>query len=367
VREVRDLLLSADGRVQTRPGLETLAVLAGMRSGALFLDDLYAHAGASLFRVNLTTGTAMPLVTVSPDQPVAFAPHQGLLRWTDGTRSGYVSGSGVAVLALPQAPTPTVTLIDGALPTGNYLVSVTFVDAYGIESGCAQSAVVTLTAAKGLAVTVAEVPAGASVRAYCSQANRKFPFLVGDYLPALLPVQITASPNSGIPARTIGLSPLPPGRGLTTRGGFIVSWEDDLLAICHPEFSHLHNPELLLTQLPAPILGAVGVEGGVWVATEAGMVWINGADLTKATLTDHADHRTYAIGGVKLPADSLPLLKQGLPFAAFASEDGLVVGTADGQLLAPMAESQRWDVAGKQVSIVLWEHDGERFIVVAGV
>jgi hypothetical protein len=189
--------------------------------------------------------------------------------------------------------------------------------------------------------------------------------LVGEYFPSELPVQIATKPVSSIVARTVGLSPLPPGRGLTTRGGFIVSWDADLLAVCHPEFSHLHDPTRLLTQLPAPILGAVGVEGGVWVATEAGMFWVAGADLTKATITDHADARVYARGGVRLPADSLPL-KLGLPFACFASTEGLVVGTAEGQLLAPMAESQRWDVAGKQVSIVLWDHNGETFIVVAG-
>jgi hypothetical protein len=366
VKAVVDLLVASDGSLTTRPGLDTLAVLAGMRSGSLFLGDLYVHAGSSLLRVNTLSGAASTLITVSPDQPVVFCEHQGLLRWTDGSMSGYVGWDGTAVPALPQAPTPTVTPISGTLPAGRYLVSVTWVDSVGIESGCAQSAVATLTGAEALSVTVADVPAGATVRVYCSRANEAFPTWVGDSLPALLPVQITAKPASSIVCRTIGLEPLPPGAGLTTRGGFLVSWAGDLVSFSAGDWTHLHDPAHHAIQFPAPILGAVGVEGGLWVATAAGMYWVAGADLTKATLTDHADSRTYARGGVLLPANSLPL-KLSLPFACFVSADGLVVGTADGQLLAPMSESQRWDVAGKRVSVALWDHNGETFIVVAGV
>jgi hypothetical protein len=48
--------------------------------------------------------------------------------------------------------------------------------------------------------------------------------------------------------------------------------------------------------------------------------------------------------------------------ALFASSEGPVVGTADGQLVAPLADSQLWDVAGKVVQIAPFEQDGTRLL-----
>jgi hypothetical protein len=190
--------------------------------------------------------------------------------------------------------------------------------------------------------------------------------LVGDYPAAFWPVAITSPPTSAIALRTAGLAPLPPGVGMTTRGGFVTTWSGSRLSFSAGDWTHLYDPTRHFVALPAPILGAVGVDGGVWATSARTLYWIGGADLNKAGVVVRHTGRDYAAGGDLLPPEWTGL-QTAQPVAAFVSSDGLVYGTADGQALAPMRLTQRWDVTGKRASLARWETDGEKYIVVGGL
>jgi hypothetical protein len=366
-RAITDLLLASDGALSTRPGVVAVAALDAPRSAYAYAGALYLHVGTTILRRVLATGvTTIAATGISDAQPVAWCEHQGMLRWTDGVTSGRFTDAGVLLPELPPAPTPGVTTPAGALPPGRYLVSITWVDAAGVQSGCAASAVVDLDGAKSLSVTAPAFPAGAvAARLWCSRANGP-PVFVGTYTTDLWPVAITAEPTATTLLTAVGLSPLPPGAGLTTRGGFLVVWAGDLLSFSAGSWTHHHDPRRHSIRFGGAILGAVGVEGGIWVTTAAGMRWVEGPQLDKARPNVRTDSRQYARGAGLVPAE-LTKLNTDKPVAVFASSEGLVFGTADGQLVAPMRESQRWEVDGKTASFAVWERAGEKYLVVGGV
>jgi hypothetical protein len=262
---------------------------------------------------------------------MALHEHQGFVWWSDGVTLGRIAPDGTARPGtLPETAAPTVTITTGSLPQGDYLVAVTWVDAYGMESACGALTQVTLNATGGLQVAVGAVPADAAVvRLYCSQANGQQARLIGDYAPGAWPVTITTTPTSKAVLRTAGVSPLPAGAGLTSRGGFLLTWIDNVLFHSYGDFTALCDPSQHLHQFPGTILGAVGVEQGVWVATSNGLYWLAGKDLTQAGVSHRLDTRTYASGGALLPPE-MSGLETGWPVAMFASDEGPVFGTADG-------------------------------------
>lgn len=152
---------------------------------------------------------------------------------------------------------------------------------------------------------------------------------------------------------------------MTTRGPFLLVWADNLLAFSAGDWSHLYDPARHLFVLPAPILGAVGLDTGVWVVTQRGVFFIDGADLTAAGLSPRVGPRAYAAGGARVPPDYAGV-ESARDVAAFASDEGLVFGTADGVLLAPAAhrQTQAWDVAGKTADIRPCVVRGQRTLAV---
>ena len=367
LRSINNLMVASDGALTTRPGVVLVEELEDAFSFYFFNDYLYLHVGATIVRKDLETEINATVVEdVSTEQPVAWCEHQGSLRWTDGAKSGRFTSGGAYIPELPQAPTPDVTTISGALPEGRYLVSVTWIDVEGVQSGCAESYVADLNGSKDLMVDCGEVPEGCTaVRLWCSRANEP-PVFVADYEPDLWPIIISTPPASATLLQTVALEPLPPGSGLATRGGFLVTWKDALVSFSAGDHSHYYDPELHIIQIPKPILSVVGVEEGLWVSTDSGLYWVEGKDLTKARLSPRKDSRKYAAGGALLPPE-LTKMQTSHPVAVFASTEGAVFGTSDGQISAPIRESQKWDVAGKTASFAVWEWGGEKFIMVGGI
>lgn len=372
MRGVLDCVITSDGAVKSRLGEVSVATIAGALSLCEFAGSLYIHTagavetGGLLLRRVISTGVTTTIATgFSRIIPLSWCEHQNTLRITDGTEMGRITPAGVLIPALPQAAAPVVTTTFGTLPAGLYLVSYTWLDSTGAESGCAASTSVSLDGTKSLVVALpAVIPAGvASVRLWCSRANEGMLSLVGDYLTSQFPKTITAEPTPTVTLKTAGLVPMPPGAGLTTRGGFLVSWAGSLLSFSHGTWSHLYNPLTDIIEIDDTILGCVGVDGGLWVTTANALYWIGGSDLSKASLVRTGRKRTYAKGGTLLAPGELGV-ETIREFAVFASDYGLVCGLSDGSIQALMTDSQKWDVSGKTAHFATTEMYGERQLLV---
>jgi hypothetical protein len=372
VRKVENGYITDDGAIVALPSTQTLA--AGTWSAKVSTPaGLVVHnKDAGTLVLDPHTGSPTTLVSgLATDQDAVLQEHQGLLYWWCGDDRGRITQGGVNLpWALPQAPAPTVSAIAGTMPAATYLVTVVWVDSAGAVSGCAPSASVTLASPGGLRITPISVPAEATqVRVFISPPNGEFPTWVEDRaVGGTWPMEVTTAPDpmglyADIIPDTMSLSPLPIGDGMTTRGGFLVVWSGSTIWFGSGEWSHLHNPARHLFVLPEPIQGCVGVDGGLWVTTARRAFWIDGADLVKARITPVSTPRKYAAGGTLFPAE-FSGLQTGRDAAAFVSDEGPVFGTADGQLVAPMRETQLWDVDGKAGRLVPFEYNGDKLYAV---
>jgi hypothetical protein len=168
---------------------------------------------------------------------------------------------------------------------------------------------------------------------------------------------------AGITPTTIGLDAMPIGSGMTTRGGYLVVWSGNLIWFSDPDNAHLTDLEMNVIQLPDAVLGCVGVDGGLWAVTARSAYWVGSPNLMQAPVAYRQSTRRYAAGGTRFPAEYTGL-QTSSDVAAFVSSDGPVFGTADGQLNAPLAPSQLWDVAGKTAEVVPVEQNGTKIYAV---
>lgn len=370
VEALRNGYVADDGVLVPLPGPQTVATGTAWAAQVSTPAGLLAHdRGAGTLVLDPAGDADIVVSGLSIAYEAVFQPHQGLIYWWCGSARGRITPAGVNYpWALPQAPTPTVTNIAGTMPVGRYLVSVTWLDSTGAESGCAPSAEVTLATLGALRIAVNTIPTDAAlVRVYVSPPNGQHPAWVADVATSAFPYDVTTAHDQAgtkalIPLRTQGLDPLPVGNGMTTRGGFLLTWTDAVLWFSAGSWSHLCDLSQNLVAFPSNILGAVGVDGGVWVVTETGAYWVDGPDLTQASVVPVISRRKYATGGTRAAAADAFGVQTVRDVAMFASSEGPVVGTADGQLVAPLADSQLWNVAGKAVQIVSFEQAGTRLL-----
>lgn len=366
VRVLEGGYVTDDEKVVALPSAQAAATGAQWGNGISAPCGLVMHdKGAGALVLDPQTESPTTLVSGLANADVAFVEHQGFVWWTDGTSIGRIDASGTPRPGTIQPTSaPSVATTGGTMPAGDYLVGYTWIDSSGMKGPCAALTKIELVATGGFSVSVAAFPAdAASARVYCSAANGSEPRLVGTYEVSAFPLTITTEPTSKTVLRTLGLSPLPPGGGLTTRGGFLLSWSGTELSHSRGDFTALTNLDIDYHQFPSTILGAVGVEEGVWVVTEDGLYWLRGRDLGQAAIQRNQDQRVYAKGGWLLPPQYAGI-ETSWPAAVFVSDEGPVYCSSDGRVSAPLASTQKWDVAGKTASLALWEQGGTKLVAI---
>lgn len=169
--------LTPEGRPRRRKGY-TLASAGYAHS--LWSPDSAAFAflvkDSVLHRMTLNGDIEVlePIGTVHPTRRMVYAEiagrifgSNGLSRWSyeDGLRQWGVEDPGLPTLA---------PINNGGLDAGTYKVAMTYLDRYGEESGCGESATVEIAEGQGIGLSLIPVPSHADViakRLYVSRAN----------------------------------------------------------------------------------------------------------------------------------------------------------------------------------------------------
>lgn len=237
----------------------------------------YARAGEGL----------APIATLATDIPgfVTCATDDfDTTYWSDGSRSGRIDADLNALPFWIDTPEPvTLSAIPGSLPAGAYEVSVTAVDANGIESGASSPVVLHLAVPGAIAVALPPAPAGAArVRVYATNTDGADMSLSVE-LPAAATSTAIHEQARGPALETAWLRPLPPctklvyamGRlfGITGRNALVWS-EPYRLGLMGPN-------NILLLGAEATLLEVVGEGGdgqGLFVADHKRTYWLGGAD-----------------------------------------------------------------------------------------
>lgn len=176
LREGENIDLSAAGKPRLRGGYE-LAASAAFHSG--WSDDHFPFG--LLVKDNALQSmdaneTFTPLqADMAEGQPVSYARINDAVCWTNGVQCGQVTVDGVArPWACPNpdtAPMLTATT-DGALFAGKYQVALTFLDAWGRESGATRAIALDVPDNGAIAVEhLPQPPVGGRVRVYMTGGN----------------------------------------------------------------------------------------------------------------------------------------------------------------------------------------------------
>lgn len=200
----------------------------------------------------------------------------GLARWSyeDGLRPWGVEAPGL----------PTVAPAGfGGLDAGTYKVIVTFIDRSGEESGCRESATVTLTEGQGIALSLIPQPSSAdvlTVRLYVSRPNgdvmyacRDLPVGISSYVLARADVT-----DTGKPLETQFCERVPACKILFAFRGRLYFAIGSRLFYTLPLRYGLYKPSETYLPMPHPITDAVATNEAIYVGTERETVRLAGDD-----------------------------------------------------------------------------------------
>jgi len=198
-------------------------------------------------------------------------------------------------------------------------------------------------------------PEAVSVRVFASKANGSSLFYVGEAAVGSLPVTISDVDVSDEQVRSRHFAPVTPGDGIFSYQGMVITFSGRFLQPSYGPAIHLYELQRTEEERPATILAGVGLADGYWIVCERGAFFTSG-DTPGTWFTKKKDNRLYARGALKLAGSLIEGLEIADEIALFISENGLMAGTSDGQLIPLSADKHRLDVAGKAASIVYREH-----------
>ena len=212
--------LDALGKPSRRPGYAVVA--PGTTVHSAWSDDYLPwglYVAGDTLRVFHSDESSDPLVGgLALGQPVSYARINDVVLWSNGVQCGAITQDLEAVpwaCPSPASQAKAVAMLGGALDAGTYQVAVTFIDAFGRESGAGLAA--TIDVAANGAIELSEIPqpvdtlAVPRVRIYATAAND--PVLrAAATMPAGVTTYTLTQHPAGRPLDTQHLRSLPPGQ-----------------------------------------------------------------------------------------------------------------------------------------------------------
>ena len=339
--------------------METVVALTGGLGGFSALGLLLVQEGGTISKVVNGVKTAI-IAGLSASLPVTFHEWDGQIWWTNSVHCGRISSAGVASnWGMGVPPTPTLGTTVGDLPAGRYQVTATYVDAAGIESGAPQAAVVSVDGTEDITATftVAD-PFATHVRYYITTPNGDVLYFTKKVAVESVSTTITNAAYSTEPLRTQFMRGPVPGGGVASYKDTLLTWSGEYLYLSSGWSPHVFHTKSELFKVTGNIRGVVGLETGIFVATDAGMWWIAGETL--ATMQKfQLDNEVYAYNGIDKPGYLIPKLQTPDRVALFVNSGGLVVGLPSGQLLSATRFNYNVGTIGsKRASFAVTDRDG---------
>lgn len=317
-RELRNLLVTDAGTLETRPGFARVITGTDVHSlwsdgkdRALYVDGtvLKDFSGATLH-----TGI---------QGPVSADVYGEDIYWSDGAYLGCIHNGANHLAALaPPNPAPMASATTGALPPGVYQVAFTLSDDRGespstwpIGVDLPNGGGLSITGLPAVAVNVYVAPAGSTVLQFYARISG--------------PIAITAPPQLGHTLQTEGLMPMPPGKIVRAHNGRLLVARGKLIYFSEPFAPALHRPVEGFIPLPDRVTMVRPNDEGVYVGTTKATYWLAGTDIAKAELVKAQDE------GVAEASDSV--VEAGV--VQWFSHEGLVRGDRAGQITEMQADT----------------------------
>lgn len=339
-----DIDFLSSGRFVTRKGATQIRELfAGARlfykGGMFFVLD-----NGTLFLEDLSTNAPTVLIEDIGSNLVAHEWPTGgdQVFFSDGTKNFAVRAGILTNWGLSTLPAPEVTVVDGALSAGSYLITIAprtgpLSDPSAEEGGAASPAQYTIDYACGISVSV--TASCAYVAFYCSRAEQSEPMLVGASEVIDGKAEFVINSDAQLyameaPLFTVNSGPPPTGvTSISSLQAFMLVAVRNAVYRSWPGRPGLFSLNDEFQLFPSTITSIIGLQSGAWVGTASGLYWLSGDSPESWRRVLVFPYPVLPEGAV-VPGSAFPELKLDSLVAVFATTNGIVVGTSSGQVVA---------------------------------
>lgn len=237
----------------------------------------------------------------------------------------------VRAISLPRPGAPTVAAsASGGLHAGRYAVALALLSG-DEESPLSMASFVDVSEGGGITVTTPANSDASAARVYRTEANGEQLYRAAD-----LPLEATLLVGAGVLGRPTDkqyLDAMPGGQIVRHWRGHLIVARGHNLLWSEPMHYGVWDPRHNFIQFPQTVTLMEPVEGGVFVGTRDGVVFMAGASPSELTVKRTSGLAPVAYSGMRVEAGLLDGDSAGDTYvAAWFAKNGIVIGTSDGQL-----------------------------------
>lgn len=370
LRDAVNVDINNDGKPQRRDGYEM--VLGGDTHSA------WSDAGLpfGLFVRNETLVAMDPgeiftdiVSPVSQALPMSYALFGDLAFYSNGVQSGLVTSDKEHFEWGASAPagSPLLQPIAGGLDPGEYLVTCTFVDALGRESGAPTGSAISLPNGGGIGLSeIPQPPGGGHIRVYMNDGHGGALKFAQRLVPGTTSWDLTQRPNGRL-LETQHLDVMPAGQIVRLfNGRQLVARGDELLFSPTLRYGQWEGANARIRfagqiTLMEPIGDGTG-QAGVFVADQRKTYFLSGGNPKDWAQSVALPKGSVPGTSVRVPSDSWGLDNTD-PTVTWMTADGdLAVGLPGGQVRLVTPQNTSFDVGDSGASMYR-EFDGIKQVV----
>lgn len=331
----RNVDIDESGKAKRRAG--TALVVAGAAHSAWSDGSLgYLVQGGML--KTFTSGGVMTDVTPVAGSRVRYTLINGEVYWTDGISSGIINAGVNRPWGITPPASVTASDIFGTLPQGTYLITMTFVDSSGKESGAPLATSFTCSSG-GIELTnlpVSTHPMVVGRNLYISEVNGDLPMLAAELDNTVTTYTYRSPTPRTIPVRNSFVAPPPAGTVLGYHNGRAYVANGPFLFYSLPFEYESFDMRNGFVAFDSDIQTFIAVSGGIYVGTATRTVFLAGSNPEEFTVRPISPFGTIlgtelvVSGDAIAPSEGKP---EGWPAEAavmWMSKRGLVVGDSSG-------------------------------------
>lgn len=334
----------AGGSATLRVGYEQAVPGTNVRAGAATSTHVVFVDGGDVRSYHRRSASVATVGSVDPGSPVAATTFNDEV-YLSTTKDSIRVKNGVVKPWTIAEPGYGVEVIAGSLTPGIYKVAAVAVGDDGEESGT-EPFIVRVSAGQALRVTSDD---SRPLRVYCSVNDGATLFYQGVMVAGAMALQLVDDHTETL--ETGSLAAFPSCQMLAAHRGVILGAIDNVVYFTSPLCPHLHDPMRNFVQFPANVSLLASTEGGVFVVADQTYF------LTGIEGENPQQRRVSEVGAVAGSAVILPDKR-----AAWFTEYGLAIGSADGSVEYPNRDSYAPNVAERGASGVL-AYNGSRMVV----
>lgn len=328
-------IFNREGEFVRRGGYALLMAASGIHSvwTSPVTGLSFCAQGAQL--CSITTGAGGSLNVTALDNtgstsPISFCDLNGVVVYANAGKIGAVL-DGVAIpMALPTPGAPqAVSDANGGLPAGRYGVAVATL----ADSESALSEITFLDVPEGGGIRLA-FNIGETRRLYRTAQNADMMYLAAE-IPGSLTSYLLGNGQLGRLTETQNLEALPGGQIVRTWRGRTLLARGNVVLFSEPMRYGLFSPREGFVQFAHRVTMLEPVEGGIYVGTTTGVVFLQGSKPSEFTVKGTSGQPPYEGSGITAPASAFggDIGGGDTRVAAWLAPNGFVIGTASGQLV----------------------------------